>query len=161
MRVDTDATVTDAQGKFLRIYELDFQLSGRRVQTGIVYGFISLGGMVAQVIALKRPALLRRIILTGTGPEGGVGVARDRPELLEIFVDQQMPASAKLRKLFFESTESSQSAGRQFVQRLARRIEDHRRSQKIKKLQLLQRRPEPSSRRCLHGRGPEANPTLT
>ena len=36
-----------------------------------VLGF-SLGGMVAQVMALKRPALLRKIILTGTGPAGGV-----------------------------------------------------------------------------------------
>ena len=88
-----------------------------------VLGF-SLGGMVAQVIALKRPALLRRIILTGTGPEGGVGVAMDRPELLKIFVDQQMPMSEKLLKLFFETTETSQSAGRQFVQRLARRTGD-------------------------------------
>ncbi len=88
-----------------------------------VLGF-SLGGMVAQVIALKRPVLFRRIILTGTGPEGGVGVAMARPELLKIFVDQQMPPSDKLLKLFFETTESSQSAGRQFVQRLARRTED-------------------------------------
>src|SRR6202011_3537391 len=87
-----------------------------------VLGF-SLGGMVAQVIALKRPALLRRIILTGTGPAGGVGVAMDRPELLKIFVDQQMPMSEKLLKLFFETTETSQSAGRQFVQRLARPAE--------------------------------------
>jgi pimeloyl-ACP methyl ester carboxylesterase len=88
-----------------------------------VLGF-SLGGMVAQVMALKRPALLRRIILSGTGPEGGVGVAMDRPELLKIFVDQKMPMSEKLLKLFFETTETSQSAGRQFVQRLARRTED-------------------------------------
>jgi pimeloyl-ACP methyl ester carboxylesterase len=88
-----------------------------------VLGF-SLGGMVAQVMALKRPALLRRIILSGTGPEGGVGVAMDRPELLKIFVDQKMPMSEKLVKLFFETTETSQSAGRQFVQRLARRTED-------------------------------------
>ena len=88
-----------------------------------VLGF-SLGGMVAQVMALKRPALLRRIILTGTGPEGGVGVAMDRPELLKIFVDQKMPMSEKLLKLFFEPTETSQAAGRQFVQRLARRTED-------------------------------------
>ena len=64
-----------------------------------VLGF-SLGGMVAQVIALQRPSLFRRIILTGTGPEGGVGVAMDRPELLKIFVDQQMPMSEKLLKLF-------------------------------------------------------------
>jgi pimeloyl-ACP methyl ester carboxylesterase len=84
----------------------------------------SLGGMVAQVIALERPALLRRIILTGTGPEGGVGVAMDRPDLLKIFGDQKMPPSEKLLKLFFETTETSQSAGREFVQRLARRRED-------------------------------------
>jgi len=88
-----------------------------------VLGF-SLGGMVAQVMALKRPALVRRIILTGTGPAGGVGVAMDRPELLTIFVDQKMPPGDKLLKLFFEPTESSQSAGRKFVQRLARRTED-------------------------------------
>jgi pimeloyl-ACP methyl ester carboxylesterase len=88
-----------------------------------VLGF-SLGGMVAQVMALKQPALLRKIILTGTGPAGGVGVAMDRPELLKIFVDQKMPPSDKLLKLFFEPTESSQSAGRKFVQRLARRTED-------------------------------------
>ena len=88
-----------------------------------VLGF-SLGGMVVQVMALKRPALLRRIILTGTGPEGGVGVAMDRPELLKIFVDQNMPMSEKLLKLFFETTETSQSAGYRFVERLARRTRD-------------------------------------
>jgi pimeloyl-ACP methyl ester carboxylesterase len=88
-----------------------------------VLGF-SLGGMVAQVIAWQRPSLFRRIILTGTGPEGGVGVAMDRPELLKIFVDQQMPMSEKLLKLFFATTETSQSAGRKFVQRLAQRTAD-------------------------------------
>jgi len=88
-----------------------------------VLGF-SLGGMVAQVIALQRPSLFRRIILTGTGPEGGVGVAMDRPELLKIFVDQQMPMSEKLLKLFFATTETSQSAGREFVRRLAQRTAD-------------------------------------
>jgi pimeloyl-ACP methyl ester carboxylesterase len=88
-----------------------------------VLGF-SLGGMVAQVMALQRPALFRRIILTGTGPEGGVGVAMDRPELLKIFADQKMPSSEKLLKLFFTDTETSQLAGRQFVQRLARRTQD-------------------------------------
>ncbi len=88
-----------------------------------VLGF-SLGGMVAQLIALQRPALFRRMILTGTGPEGGVGVAMDRPELLKIFVDQQMPMSEKLLKLFFATTETSQSAGREFVQRLAQRTAD-------------------------------------
>jgi pimeloyl-ACP methyl ester carboxylesterase len=88
-----------------------------------VLGF-SLGGMVAQVIALKRPAVLRKIVLAGTGPAGGVGVAMDGPDLLKIFGDQKMPPSEKLLKLFFETTETSQSAGRQFVERLARRKKD-------------------------------------
>jgi hypothetical protein len=48
----------------------------------------------------------------------------DRPELLKIFVDRKMPSSEKLLKLFFETTETSPSAGRRFVQRLALRIED-------------------------------------
>ena len=98
-------------------------LDARGLSQVDVLGF-SLGGMVAQVMALKRPALFRRIILTGTGPEGGVGVAMDRPELLKIFADQKMPSSEKLLKLFFATTETSQSAGHQFVQRLARRTQD-------------------------------------
>jgi pimeloyl-ACP methyl ester carboxylesterase len=111
---ETVATMADHAIKFLDALHLT------RVD---VLGF-SLGGMVAQVVALKRPTLLRRIILTGTGPEGGVGVAMDRPELLKIFVDQKMPPSEKLLKLFFETTETSQSAGRRFVERLARRTKD-------------------------------------
>jgi pimeloyl-ACP methyl ester carboxylesterase len=111
---ETVATMADHAMKFLDALQLT------RVD---VLGF-SLGGMVAQVIALKRPTLLRRIILAGTGPEGGVGVAMDRPELLKIFVDQKMPPSEKLLKLFFETTETSQSAGRRFVERLARRTKD-------------------------------------
>ena len=84
-----------------------------------VLGF-SLGGMLAQVMVLEQPRLFRRIILSGTGPEGGVGVAMDRPELLKIFADQKMPSSEKLLKLFFTTTETSQSAGHQFTGRPAR-----------------------------------------
>src|SRR6202795_2673486 len=91
-------------------------LDARGLSQVDVLGF-SLGGMVAQVMALKRPALFRRIILTGTGPEGGVGVAMDRPELLKIFADQKMPSSEKLLKLFFATTETSQSAGHRSEER--------------------------------------------
>ncbi|MEO8245444.1 MAG: alpha/beta hydrolase, partial [bacterium] len=35
----------------------------------------SLGGMVAQDVALKEPGLVRRLILTGTGPAGGEGIS--------------------------------------------------------------------------------------
>ncbi len=36
----------------------------------------SLGGSVAQDVALKAPDLVRRLILTGTGPAGGRGIDR-------------------------------------------------------------------------------------
>ena len=38
-----------------------------------ILGF-SLGGMIAQVIALEEPQLIRKLILTGTGPAGGEGI---------------------------------------------------------------------------------------
>src|ERR1700741_3803903 len=38
-----------------------------------IFGF-SLGGMVAQALVLKHPELVRKLILTGTGPAGGKGI---------------------------------------------------------------------------------------
>ncbi|WP_244538666.1 alpha/beta hydrolase [Methylobacterium sp. ap11] len=47
----------------------------------------SLGGFVAQQVALTQPDLVRRTILAGTGPAGGVGIDRvggvSRPLILE------------------------------------------------------------------------------
>src|SRR6516164_8106792 len=46
----------------------------------------SLGGMVAQEIALERPSLVRRMLLVGTAPEGGEDIMHlDKPGLKEIF----------------------------------------------------------------------------
>src|ERR1700740_3454640 len=38
-----------------------------------IFGF-SLGGMVAQALVIKHPELVRKLILTGTGPAGGKGI---------------------------------------------------------------------------------------
>ena len=84
----------------------------------------SLGGMVAQVLALEIPNRLRRIVLAGTGPKGGPGVAMDRPELLAIFTDQQMAMSEKLLALFFPRDAKGQAAGRAFLDRLGQRKTD-------------------------------------
>ena len=42
----------------------------------------SLGGMVAQVIALEHPHLVRRLVLTGTGPAGFPGVGQPNRRLV-------------------------------------------------------------------------------
>src|ERR1700731_4250587 len=48
-----------------------------------VLGF-SIGGFVAQEIALQAPDLVRRLVLVGTGPRGGEGMATLTPEAQEI-----------------------------------------------------------------------------
>jgi pimeloyl-ACP methyl ester carboxylesterase len=81
----------------------------------------SLGGFVAQVMAARRPDLVRRIILAGTGPEGGEGI----DDLGTVIAQARLASPAEPRlHLFFEQTESSQRAGRAFIERQARRTTD-------------------------------------
>ena len=84
----------------------------------------SLGGMVAQEIALERPSLVRRMLLVGTAPEGGEDIMHmDKPELKEIF-GANLPTPQRLGRLFFAPSRSSQAAGEAFVARLAQRKQD-------------------------------------
>jgi pimeloyl-ACP methyl ester carboxylesterase len=85
----------------------------------------SLGGMVAQQVALQRPSLVRKMLLVGTAPEGGEDIMHlEKPELRKILEDPDLPGPQRLVKLFFTPSESSQAAGRAFVARLAARKED-------------------------------------
>src|SRR6266403_2169011 len=49
-----------------------------------VLGF-SIGGFVAQEITLQAPELVRRLVLVGTGPRSGEGMATLTPEAQQIF----------------------------------------------------------------------------
>src|ERR1700680_1462887 len=85
----------------------------------------SLGGMVAQQIALESPSLVRKMILVGTAPEGGEDIMHmEKPELKKITDDPQLQGLKGLVKLFFTSSPSSQAAGEAFVARLAQRKQD-------------------------------------
>ena len=85
----------------------------------------SLGGMIAQQIALDRPSLVRKMILAGTAPEGGEDIMHmEKPELSKITNDPNIPGLQKLVHLFFPPGASSQAAGQAFVARLAERKED-------------------------------------
>lgn len=86
-----------------------------------VLGF-SLGGMVAQEIALERPSLVRRMLLVATAPEGGEDIMHlEKPEFQQILNDPNLQGLQVLVKLFFTSSASSQAAGQAFVSRLAER----------------------------------------
>lgn len=87
-----------------------------------VLGF-SMGGLVAQELALAEPQLVRRLILVGTGPRSGEGMSSLTPEAQEIFgATYEEPDHLWLRVHFSPST-ASQAAGRQFLQRFRQRTE--------------------------------------
>ena|ERR1700678_1698574 len=85
----------------------------------------SLGGMVAQRIALERPSLVRKMLLVATAPEGGEDIMHmEKPELKKITDDPNLPGLEKLVRLFFAPSKSSQAAGEAFAARLAARQQD-------------------------------------
>jgi pimeloyl-ACP methyl ester carboxylesterase len=85
----------------------------------------SLGGMVAQQMALDRPPLFRRLILAGTAPRGGEDIMHiEKPSLAQYFQDPKLQGYARLQKIFFAPTDTSQVAGAAFVARLGQRKED-------------------------------------
>jgi pimeloyl-ACP methyl ester carboxylesterase len=77
----------------------------------------SLGGMVAQEIALLRPRTVRRIVLAGTGPRGGHqmhGWIHD----IERLANRADNGAEDVLRIFFEVTETSRALGREYLQRL-------------------------------------------
>jgi pimeloyl-ACP methyl ester carboxylesterase len=88
-----------------------------------VLGF-SIGGFVAQEIALVEPKLVRRLILLGTGPRSGVGMDGGTPEGNQIFgAIYEEPDHLWLR-VFFTPSQASQAAGRVFLKRFRLRTKD-------------------------------------
>lgn len=88
-----------------------------------LHGF-SMGGMIAQVIAQTDPDLVRRLILTGSGPAGGEGIKNvtrlshlDTVRGLFTFQDPK-------QFLFFTRTAGGRRAGKEFLARLKERTQD-------------------------------------
>lgn len=79
----------------------------------------SLGGMIVQQLAHDHPEMLRRIILLGTGPRGGEGM-----RFTELSAEEQADPVAFLLGAFFAPTETSQTAGKAFLERLQWRRDD-------------------------------------
>jgi pimeloyl-ACP methyl ester carboxylesterase len=79
----------------------------------------SLGGMIVQQLAHDHPEILRRIILLGTGPRGGEGMT-----FTELSAEEQADPVRFLLDAFFAPTETSQTAGKAFLERLQWRRDD-------------------------------------
>ncbi len=85
----------------------------------------SLGGMIAQQMALDRPTIFRRMLLVGTAPRGGEDIMHlEKPALQVHLSDPTLRGYAVLGKIFFAPTESSQAAADAFIKRLGQRTQD-------------------------------------
>jgi pimeloyl-ACP methyl ester carboxylesterase len=84
----------------------------------------SLGGFVAQVIALEEPGLVRKIILAGTGPAGGVGIERVGAITYRDILRGALTFRDPKTYLFFTRTPNGREQARRFLGRLKERTEN-------------------------------------
>lgn len=80
-----------------------------------ILGF-SMGGFVAQQIALDQPSLVRRLVLAGTGPRGGEGMDGYTDDVVAHATPDTFN-DADFLYLFFSPSRSSQAAGADFLRR--------------------------------------------
>lgn len=81
----------------------------------------SLGGFVAQDITLKAPELVRKLILTGTGPAGGKGIEKVGSVSWPLIIKGMLTLRDPKFYLFFTSTANGRRAAKAFLQRLKER----------------------------------------
>lgn len=101
-----------------------------------LFGF-SLGGGVAQMVALQAPDLVRRIILAGTGPRGGGGINEITKIAVIAYVKAAFTLSDARNFLFFPRTPEGKRAAASYFARLK-----ERKNGRDKKISLQARRAQ-------------------
>ncbi|UVK49553.1 alpha/beta hydrolase (plasmid) [Mesorhizobium sp. AR07] len=85
-----------------------------------LFGF-SLGGFVAQEIVLTEPKLVRKFILSGTGPAGGQGIDKVTPLTIVDMIKGALTFRDAKYYLFFTRTANGRRAANAFLERLKER----------------------------------------
>jgi pimeloyl-ACP methyl ester carboxylesterase len=83
----------------------------------------SMGGLVAQEVALARPDLVRRLVLVGTGPRGGEGIGARPGWVGELFTRKYQRQEDMWLPILFAPTRTSQAAGRAYIERIVARAD--------------------------------------
>jgi pimeloyl-ACP methyl ester carboxylesterase len=95
-------------------------LNALNIKQADILGF-SLGSLVAQQVALEQPDLVRHLIIVGSGPRAGAGMASLTPEFVEMLGKKHDVPDELLLDVFFTQSDASQAAGRAFLDRLRAR----------------------------------------
>jgi pimeloyl-ACP methyl ester carboxylesterase len=98
-------------------------IKAKGIQQADLLGF-SMGGMVAQEIALKEPQLVRKMVLAGTGPAGGEGISTVAGVTFYDMMRGLFTGQDAKQFLFFSRTPASIEAGKAFLGRLKERTEN-------------------------------------
>jgi pimeloyl-ACP methyl ester carboxylesterase len=77
----------------------------------------SIGSFVAQDVTLLRPALVRRVVLASSAPQGAAGMHGWAKEVMD-GVGIPQPAAEGVLSVFFAPSATSQEAGKQSLQRI-------------------------------------------
>jgi pimeloyl-ACP methyl ester carboxylesterase len=96
-------------------------VSALQVERADLLGF-SIGSFVAQEITLTRPALVRRLILASSAPQGAAGMHGWAPDVIGA-VGAPSPDPAGVLGVFYAQTDSSRSAGAQAFGRMKARTD--------------------------------------
>ncbi|NQW91240.1 MULTISPECIES: alpha/beta hydrolase [unclassified Curtobacterium] len=88
-----------------------------------VFSF-SMGGMIAQDLTVKHPSLVRKLVLTGTGPRGGKDMDKVVGATYYDILRAALTRSDPKEFLFFNRDVPGKKAGKAFVERLKERTVD-------------------------------------
>ena len=99
-----------------------------------VFSF-SMGGMIAQDLVLKHPDLVRKLVLTGTGPRGGKDMDKVAGVTYWDTLRATLTRSDPKEFLFFNRDAAGKRAGKEFVNRLKERTTDRDKNIKIRAFQ--------------------------
>ena len=84
----------------------------------------SLGGGVAQMIALQAPDLVRRMVIAGTGPRGGGGIDEINRIAVIAYLKAALTLSDPRNFLFFPPNPEGKRAAKDYFSRLKERTEN-------------------------------------
>lgn len=88
-----------------------------------LFGF-SMGGMISQEIAMKKPSLVRKMVISGTGPAGGEGIAKVNRVADREFIKGLLTRQDPKVFLFFTRSNNGKRAAKAFIKRINERTEN-------------------------------------